>query len=61
MFGTLALVGFIVPCEALRKAALGAMSGGMGEAYREKKNVFSIAAVNTNHVFSVRGGVACEG
>ena len=61
VFGTVAEDGFIEPSEAQLQAALGAVSGGMGEAYREKKNVFSIAAVNTNHVFSVRGGVACEG
>lgn len=60
VFGTVAEDGFIEPSEARLRAALDTVSGGMGEAYREKKNVFSIAAVNTNHVFSVRERVACE-
>ena len=53
VFGTVAEDGFIEPSEAQLKAALGAMSGGMGEAYREKKNcrewAFPTALPATGH------------
>ena len=60
VFGAVSEDGFIKPSEVQLRAALDAVPGEMGEAYREKKNVFSIAAVNTNHVFSVMERGDCE-
>ena len=59
VFGSAGEGGFVTATTEQLEAALGAVEGAMGEAYRAKKNVFSIAALNTNHVFSVgvrRGG-----
>ena len=59
VFGRVGEGGFVTATTEQLEAALGAVDGAMGEAYRAKKNVFSVAALNTNHVFSVgmrRGG-----
>lgn len=59
VFGSVGEGGFVMATTEQLEAALGAVDGAMGEAYRAKKNVFSVAALNTNHVFSVgvrRGG-----
>ena len=59
VFGSVGEGGFVTATTEQLEAALGAVDGAMGEAYRAKKNVFSVAALNTNHVFSVgvrRGG-----
>lgn len=61
VFGSVGEGGFVTTTTQQLEAALGAVDGAMGEAYRAKKNVFSIAALNTSHVFSVgvgRGGEA---
>lgn len=61
VFGSVGKGGFVTATAEQLEAALGAVDGVMGEAYRAKKNVFSVAALNTNHVFSVgvrRGGEA---
>lgn len=59
VFGSVGEGGFVTATTQQLEAALGAVDGAMGEAYRAKKNVFSIAALNTNHVFSV--GVRRDG
>lgn len=59
VFGSVGEGGFVTATTEQLDAALDAVDGVMGEAYRAKKNVFSVAALNTNHVFSVgvrRGG-----
>lgn len=52
-FGRVCEDGFTTATAQQLATALGAVDGAMGEAYRAKKNVFSIAALNTNHVFAV--------
>lgn len=52
-FGRVGDNGFTTATVQQLATALGAVGGAMGEAYRAKKNVFSIAALNTNHVFAV--------
>lgn len=53
VFGRVGADGFLTATAQQLETALGSVSGAMGETYRAKKNVFSIAALNTNHVFSV--------